>query len=109
MFLFDLGAFQEVLLLDNEISFNEAIIDERDQGIQEIQDQIGESFGDISYLDYKMESWPGNRDGLANVLSRLPTKAFLATCQSSTDPEIKFISDTETVDVKAAGKICGCT
>ncbi|KAK1380270.1 hypothetical protein POM88_027014 [Heracleum sosnowskyi] len=32
----------EVLLLDNEISFNEAIIDERDQGIQEIQDQIGE-------------------------------------------------------------------
>ncbi|MBA0593255.1 hypothetical protein Gorai_010208, partial [Gossypium raimondii] len=31
---------QEVLLLDNEIAFNEAIIEERDQGIQEIQQQI---------------------------------------------------------------------
>ncbi|KAH9606105.1 hypothetical protein KSS87_019657 [Heliosperma pusillum] len=33
---------QEVLLLDNEISFNEAIIEEREQGIQDIQNQIGE-------------------------------------------------------------------
>lgn len=44
---------QEVLLLDNEISFNEAIIDERDQGIQEIQDQIGEVneiFKDLAVL-----------------------------------------------------------
>ncbi|KAE8727417.1 Syntaxin-21 [Hibiscus syriacus] len=36
---------QEVLLLDNEIAFNEAIIDEREQGIQEIQQQIGEVNG----------------------------------------------------------------
>ncbi|KAL1834405.1 hypothetical protein DCAR_0104603 [Daucus carota subsp. sativus] len=44
---------QEVLLLDNEISFNEAIIDERDQGIQEIQNQIGEVneiFKDLAVL-----------------------------------------------------------
>ncbi|KAK8497150.1 hypothetical protein V6N12_046736 [Hibiscus sabdariffa] len=33
---------REVLLLDNEIAFNEAIIDEREQGIQDIQQQIGE-------------------------------------------------------------------
>lgn len=44
---------QEVLLLDNEISFNEAIIDERDQGIEEIQNQIGEVneiFKDLAVL-----------------------------------------------------------
>ncbi|XP_074283648.1 syntaxin-22-like isoform X2 [Silene latifolia] len=33
---------QEVLLSHNEITFNEAIIEEREQGIQEIQNQIGE-------------------------------------------------------------------
>ncbi|MFS8030383.1 putative target SNARE coiled-coil domain, syntaxin domain, syntaxin/epimorphin [Helianthus anomalus] len=44
---------QEVLLLDNEIAFNEAIIEERDQGIQEIQNQIGEVneiFKDLAVL-----------------------------------------------------------
>ncbi|KAL9230671.1 hypothetical protein vseg_005992 [Gypsophila vaccaria] len=44
---------QEVLLLDNEITFNEAIIEERDQGIQEIQHQIGEVneiFKDLAVL-----------------------------------------------------------
>ncbi|KAE8679559.1 Syntaxin-21 [Hibiscus syriacus] len=44
---------QEVLLLDNEIAFNEAIIDEREQGLQEIQQQIGEVneiFKDLAVL-----------------------------------------------------------
>ncbi|GMY29699.1 syntaxin-22-like [Fagus crenata] len=44
---------QEVLLLDNEIAFNEAIIEEREQGIQEIQHQIGEVneiFKDLAVL-----------------------------------------------------------
>nr|DAD45659.1 TPA_asm: hypothetical protein HUJ06_003889 [Nelumbo nucifera] len=44
---------QEVLLLDNEIVFNEAIIEEREQGIQEIQQQIGEVneiFKDLAVL-----------------------------------------------------------
>ncbi|XP_020084363.1 syntaxin-22-like isoform X2 [Ananas comosus] len=44
---------QEVLLLDNEIAFNEAIIEEREQGIQEIQQQIGEVneiFKDLAML-----------------------------------------------------------
>ncbi|KAL8201226.1 hypothetical protein R6Q57_012565 [Mikania cordata] len=44
---------QEVLMLDNEIAFNEAIIEERDQGIQEIQNQIGEVneiFKDLAVL-----------------------------------------------------------
>ncbi|KAK9120515.1 hypothetical protein Syun_018132 [Stephania yunnanensis] len=44
---------QEVLHLDNEIVFNEAIIEEREQGIQEIQQQIGEVneiFKDLAVL-----------------------------------------------------------
>ncbi|XP_022718597.1 syntaxin-22-like isoform X1 [Durio zibethinus] len=44
---------QEVVLLDNEITFNEAIIEERDQGIKEIQQQIGEVneiFKDLAVL-----------------------------------------------------------
>lgn len=44
---------QEVLQLDNEIVFNEAIIEEREQGIQEIQQQIGEVneiFKDLAVL-----------------------------------------------------------
>ncbi|XP_054810097.1 syntaxin-22-like [Prosopis cineraria] len=44
---------QELLLLDNEIAFNEAIIEEREHGIQEIQQQIGEVneiFKDLAVL-----------------------------------------------------------
>lgn len=41
------------MLLDNEIAFNESIIEERDQGIHEIQQQIGEVneiFKDLAVL-----------------------------------------------------------
>ncbi|KAF3432652.1 hypothetical protein FNV43_RR23754 [Rhamnella rubrinervis] len=44
---------QEVLLLDNELVFNEAIIEEREQGIQEVQQQISEVneiFKDLAVL-----------------------------------------------------------
>lgn len=44
---------QELVLLDNEIVFNEAIIEEREQGIKEIQSQIGqvnEIFKDLGVL-----------------------------------------------------------
>ncbi|WOK98318.1 syntaxin-22-like [Canna indica] len=44
---------QEVLLLDNEIVFNEAIIEEREQGIQEIQHQmreVNDIFKDLAVL-----------------------------------------------------------
>lgn len=44
---------QELVLLDNEIVFNEAIIEEREQGIQEVQQQIGEvhdMFRDLAVL-----------------------------------------------------------
>ncbi|KAA8548308.1 hypothetical protein F0562_004737 [Nyssa sinensis] len=44
---------QVVLLLGNEIAFNEAIIEEREQGIRDIQDQIGQAneiFKDLAVL-----------------------------------------------------------
>ncbi|CAL5371522.1 unnamed protein product [Camellia sinensis] len=44
---------QELLLLGNEIAFNEAIMEERDQGIIDIQDQIGQAneiFKDLAVL-----------------------------------------------------------
>jgi len=44
---------QELVFLDNEIVFNEAIIEERNQGIQEIQHQItevNEIFKDLAVL-----------------------------------------------------------
>ncbi|WMV40533.1 hypothetical protein MTR67_033918 [Solanum verrucosum] len=44
---------QDILHLDNEIAFNEAIIEERDLGIQEVQQQIGEVneiFKDLAVL-----------------------------------------------------------
>ncbi|KAL2320414.1 hypothetical protein Fmac_029383 [Flemingia macrophylla] len=44
---------QEILLLDNEISFNEAMIEEREQGIREVEEQIGqvnEIFKDLAVL-----------------------------------------------------------
>jgi len=44
---------QEVLQLENEVVFNEAIIEEREQGLQEIQQQIGEVneiFKDLAVL-----------------------------------------------------------
>lgn len=54
---------QEVLFLDNEIAFNEAIIEEREQGIQEIQQQIGEVneiFKDLAVLVHEQGTMIGN-------------------------------------------------
>lgn len=61
-FLNYLGCRQEVLLLDNEIVFNEAIIEEREQGIQEIQQQIGEVneiFKDLAVLVHEQGAMIG--------------------------------------------------
>jgi hypothetical protein len=44
---------QDFLLLENEVVFNEAVIEEREQGIQEIHQQIGEVneiFKDLAVL-----------------------------------------------------------
>ncbi|KAK4803161.1 hypothetical protein SAY86_001364 [Trapa natans] len=44
---------QELILLDNEVAFNEAMIEERDQGIREVEQQIGQAndiFKDLAVL-----------------------------------------------------------
>lgn len=49
--------------MDNEISFNEAIIEEREQGINEIQQQIGEVneiFKDLAVLVHEQGAMIGN-------------------------------------------------
>ena len=53
--------------MDNEIAFNEAIIDEREQGIQEIQQQIGEVneiFKDLAVLVHDQGVMIGNSSDL---------------------------------------------
>ncbi|MFS7908380.1 putative target SNARE coiled-coil domain-containing protein [Helianthus anomalus] len=55
---------QEVLLLDNEIAFNEAIIEYREQGTQEIQNQIGKAnqiFKDLAVLVHEQGAMIGKR------------------------------------------------
>ncbi|KAF7134887.1 hypothetical protein RHSIM_Rhsim08G0037900 [Rhododendron simsii] len=47
---------QEILLLGNEIAFNEAIMEEREQGIRDIQEEIGQTneiFKDLAVLVYE--------------------------------------------------------
>ena len=53
MVYFPLKCAEEVILLDNEIAFNEAMIEEREQGIREVEEQIGqvnEIFKDLTVL-----------------------------------------------------------
>ncbi|KAL8557392.1 hypothetical protein ACS0TY_004722 [Phlomoides rotata] len=64
------GKRQEVILLDNDVAFNEAVIEEREQGIEEIQYQITEASeifkdlavlihdqgGDIEDIQYKIDA-----------------------------------------------------
>lgn len=48
--------------MDNEITFNEAVIEEREQGIQEIQHQIGEVneiFKDLAILVHEQGAMIG--------------------------------------------------
>lgn len=50
------------MYLDNEIAFNEAIIEERDLGIQEVQQQIGEVneiFKDLAVLVHEQGTMIG--------------------------------------------------
>ena len=64
---------QELVFLDNEIVFNEAIIEERDQGIQEIQHQItevNEIFKDLAVLVHDQGAMIGMQPvGLTDEIS----------------------------------------
>lgn len=75
----------EVLLLDNEIVFNEAIIEEREQGIQEIQQQISEVneiFKDLAVLVHDQGVLIGNTLlwiflSFVNIFSRVTLKIYI--------------------------------
>ena len=113
---------QEVLLLDNEIAFNEAVIEEREQGIEEIQQQIGEVneiFKDLAVLVHDQGVMIGKSSFLTLlIIIFLSGLCFLmwsiyicrwywiqywgrsccnwtgevSTCKGFEDPKIKFIS-----------------
>lgn len=61
-------------MLDNEIAFNEAVIEEREQGIQEIHHQIGEVneiFKDLAVLVNDQGVMIG-KDNLYNLIRSCP-------------------------------------
>ncbi|XP_016200229.1 syntaxin-23-like [Arachis ipaensis] len=61
-FLWNSKGLKEVLFLDNEIVFNETIIEEREHGIQAIQQQIGEVneiFKDLAVLVHEQGTMIG--------------------------------------------------
>lgn len=65
------------MLLDNEIAFNEAIIEERDQGIQEIQQQIGEVneiFKDLAVLVHEQGTMIGKLMSMHLILIHIMIK-----------------------------------
>lgn len=56
--------------MDNEIAFNEAVIEEREQGIQEIQHQIGEVneiFKDLAILVHEQGAMIGKSSSLLST------------------------------------------
>ncbi|KAL2921444.1 Syntaxin-22 [Bienertia sinuspersici] len=94
---------QEVQLLDNELVFNEAIIEEREHGIQEIQQQIGEVndiFKDLAVLVHDQgvviddissnieSSHAGTTQGTTHLL-----KAAKSQKSSSSLDSIRFCSE----------------
>lgn len=58
------------MLTDNELVYNEAIIEEREHGIQEIQHQIGEVneiFKDLAVLVHDQGAMIGRNCGLSLI------------------------------------------
>lgn len=61
-----------MLQLGNEIAFNEAVIEEREQGIREIEDQIGQAndiFRDLAVLVHEQ-----------GVVIGMPPKLYISDC-----------------------------
>lgn len=85
--LCDLPSFfisrQEVVLLENEISFNEAVIEEREQGIQEVQQQIvevNEIFKDLAVLVHDQGAMIGKSLNFSSKINSLNPNRFLKIC-----------------------------
>lgn len=74
-------------MLDNEIAFNDAIIEEREQGIKEVQQQISEVneiFKDLAVLVHEQ----GVMIGESYVL--LSGQHYIPNFQKSTPPPLCF-------------------
>nr|KJB40625.1 hypothetical protein B456_007G071500 [Gossypium raimondii] len=87
---------QEVILLDNEIGFNEAMIDEREQGIREVEEQIGqvnEIFKDLAVLAHEqgvvIDDISSNID--ASSVSTTQARGQLAKASKSVKPRTSWI------------------
>ncbi|OVA02880.1 Target SNARE coiled-coil domain [Macleaya cordata] len=104
---------QEVLLLDNEIVFNEAIIEEREQGIQEIQQQIGEVneiFKDLAVLVHEQGAMIDDIDSNieSSYAATVQAKSQLgkaAKTQKSNSSLVRFGE----LYMLALGDLWGCT
>ncbi|KAK8268509.1 hypothetical protein V6Z12_D11G070200 [Gossypium hirsutum] len=88
---------QEVILLDNEIGFNEAMIDEREQGIREVEEQIGqvnEIFKDLAVLVHEqgvvIDDISSNID--ASSVSTTQARGQLAKASKSVKPRTSWVS-----------------
>ncbi|PPD73948.1 hypothetical protein GOBAR_DD29120 [Gossypium barbadense] len=86
---------QEVILLDNEIGFNEAMIDEREQGIREVEEQIGqvnEIFKDLAVLVHEqgvvIDDISSNID--ASSVSTTQARGQLAKASKSVKPRTSW-------------------
>ncbi|KAF7147818.1 hypothetical protein RHSIM_Rhsim03G0222600 [Rhododendron simsii] len=88
---------QEVVMLKNEVVFNEAIIEEREQGILEIQQQIGEVndiFKDLAVLvqeqgvmiDDISSNIESSHGGIAQATSQLAKASRIQRSNSSLGP-----------------------
>nr|AAM66128.1 syntaxin homologue [Arabidopsis thaliana] len=72
---------QEVVFLDNEITFNEAIIEEREQGIREIEDQIRDVNGMFKDLALMVNHQGNIVDDISSNLDNSHAATTQATVQ----------------------------
>ncbi|XP_074365157.1 syntaxin-22-like isoform X1 [Apium graveolens] len=87
---------RQVILLDNEIAFNQATIEERDQGIKEIRQQIGEVnqiFKDLAVLVHEQGTVIDNvSSNIQNTHSATTQATFQITEASNTQKSISSMS-----------------
>ena len=84
--------------MDNEIAFNEAMIEEREQGIREVQEQIGqvnEIFKDLAVLVHEqgivIDDIQSNIEASAGATTQ--AKVQLAKASKSTKVKSSWIED----------------
>ncbi|OIV89758.1 hypothetical protein TanjilG_02890 [Lupinus angustifolius] len=114
-------AWQEIVLLDNEVSFNEAVIDEREEGIREIEEQIGQAneiFRDLAVLVHEQgvvtDGFQSNIDASAGATTQ--ARVQLSKASKSVKSRTSWVSHKD-VEVLVgasnfsggAGHITSCT